>query len=716
MEMIREKELELLETLKLANTMNLKRLRNLQANQIYGEIEGKEIKIKGASNGNCELEGIAGDMKQDVRQGYNKLIYPFIDSTKTNNGVTFSDLGNGIIVANGTASADAYFNLSRPTLQSGTYLYTIDVIGSTTTFYAKFGTQIITNKATLNISEEFTPTESYLCVKKGTSVNNLIFKPMLIEGTIEKSFEQYGVMPSLDFPSDVEGVETYNILPLKDMEETDYDGLKISIKDNTITINGTSTKSIIIKNILKEDIVLNKGEYYLQYVTENTANINSGGLYFSDTGNSNIIISNFWNSNNKLLSVNNIQTISSSNSNLFSNVNQTYNNTKQKIMLVKKKKRDIFIPYGVIQTKIKNKNHFDIGSNNNEWSSFSDNGSKLTNLCGIPSTVDMTILNDKVSIDRYDTKNYMWIGKRIFIEKNTDYIITRKHSLPMEIRGFYTLNINSAGTKITVSNQEFNSGDFPYYFVVFYPKESGEYIEDFQIIEKSTDSNYTKHQNQKYQLLLGDKVLYGNENARDYFEIIIDKALYNLTGYKKITELKLVKNWEKVILDGTNKRITEKSGTTINNMFKFLGKTSKILRPSTNDVMVLTYSNCFYGKYSANYLYTHNLAGIAIETTGAIIIAFSKDNDITTIDLANEKLQELNNSGNPLYIVYQLNVPEEELIVDSLLISQIEEMINNIEVYDEETNISSDCYLKLKYCKSLQKYIENKIKEVSLNE
>ena len=210
--------------------------------------------------------------------------------------------------------------------------------------------------------------------------------------------------------------------------------------------------------------------------------------------------------------------------------------------------------------------------------------------------------------------------------------------------------------------------------------------------------------------------MYGNENARDYFEIIIDKALYNLTGYKKITELKLVKNWEKVILDGTNKRITEKSGTTINNMFKFLGKTSKILRPSTNDVMVLTYSNCFYGKYSANYLYTHNLEGIAIETTGAIIIAFSKDNDITTIDLANEKLQELNNSGNPLYVVYQLNVPEEELIVDSLLISQIEAMINNIEVYDEETNISSDCYLKLKYCKSLQKYIENKIKEASLNE
>ena len=39
--MLKEKELELLETLKLANDMNLKKFRDLQSNQIYGEIKNK---------------------------------------------------------------------------------------------------------------------------------------------------------------------------------------------------------------------------------------------------------------------------------------------------------------------------------------------------------------------------------------------------------------------------------------------------------------------------------------------------------------------------------------------------------------------------------------------------------------------------------------------------------------------------------------------------
>lgn len=709
--MLKEKELELLEILKLANDMNLKKFRDLQSNQIYGEIEGKEIKIKDASGGHCELD-IAGDMKQAVRQGYNKLVYPYIDTTKTTNGINFIDLFDGRVMANGEATADAYFNLSRSKIKAGTYLYTTGVSGSTSSYFCKFGTTNIINKSNLTFSEEFTPTESYICIKKGTKVSNLIFEPMLIEGNAEKEFEQYGVMPSLDYPSKIVGTEAYNKFYVVN-SKTEEAGIKVNkINLSSLIFNGTTNGIFYYELMNFNSLVLRRKMYFKKF-----GNFSGGKVLISyiKIGETSISYHNLDWENNKDKSFEVGTTL------IALYIQQPESNIKiegnLEILYTEYENKDKeFLPYNVVQTEIRNKNHFDIGSNNNEWSSFSDNGSKLTNLFGIPSTVDMTILNDKVSIDRYDTKNYMWIGKRIFIEKNTDYIITRKHSLPMEIRGFYTLNINSAGTKITVSNQEFNSGDFPYYFVVFYPKESGEYIEDFQIIEKSTDSNYTKHQNQKYQLLLGDKILYGNENARDYFEIIIDKALYNLTGYKKITELKLVKNWEKVILDGTNKRITEKSGTTINNMFKFLGKTSKILRPSTNDVMVLTYSNCFYGKYSANYLYTHNLAGIAIETTGAIIIAFSKDNDITTIDLANEKLQELNNSGNPLYVVYQLNVPEEELIVDSLLISQIEEMINNIEVYDEETNINSDCYLKLKYCKNLQKYIENKIKEVSSDE
>lgn len=701
--MLKEKELELLETLKLANDMNLKRIKDLQANQIYETIEGKEIKIKDASGGHCELECIAGDMKQAVRQGYNKLIYPFIDSTKTNNGVTFSDLGNGIIVANGTASADAYFNLSRPTLQSGTYLYTIDVIGSTTTFYAKFGTQIITNKATLNISEEFTPAESYLCVKKGTSVNNLIFKPMLIEGTIEKSFEQYGETPSMDFPSKIEGLETYNKFYVSNTK-TEEAGVKITKNNSSsLTFKGTVTSTFYYLLMDFKNLVLTEKMYFKKF-----GNFSGGKVLISYIKNGETSISY----HNLDWETNKDKSFEAGTTLIALYIQQPESKKiegKLEILYTEYENKDKeFVPYGVIQTKIQNKNYFDLGTNTDEWSTFRDNGSKLMKLVGIPDTVKMTIGKDKLTIDNYDTSNFYWIGKRIFLKKDYDYIVNYKHSLPWEIYGFDSLNVNAVGSKINVSEKSFNSSNYNYYFIVFYPKETGEYLENYQIIENGEDLSYIKHQEQNFQLYLGNRTLYGNNEIRDYFEVKIDENLYKCTGYKKITELKLIKNWIKVILDGSINKFSQKSGSTNNNIFKFLGITSKLVRPSTNNDSILGYSNYFLCNNSANYLFLNNIEGMAIENTGAIMIGFKKDNDITTVELANSKLEELNSLGNPVYIICKLNVPEEELIVDSLLISQIEEIINNIEVYEEETNINSDCYLKLKYCKNLQKYIENK--------
>lgn len=705
--MLKEKELELLETLKLANDMNLKKIRDLQSNQIHGEVEGKEIKIKDASGGHCELD-IAGDMKQAVRQGYNKLVYPYIDTTKTTNGINFIDLFDGRVMANGEATADAYFNLSRSKIKAGTYLYTTGVSGSTSSYFCKFGTTNIISKSNLTFSEEFTPTESYICIKKGTKVSNLIFEPMLIEGNAEKEFEQYGVMPSLDYPSKIVGTEAYNKFYVVN-SKTEEAGIKVNkINLSSLIFNGTTNGIFYYELMNFNSLVLRKKMYFKKF-----GNFSGGKVLISyiKNGETSISYHNLDWENNKDKSFEVGTTL------IALYIQQPESNIKiegnLEILYTEYENKDKeFLPYNVVQTEIRNKNHFDIGSNNNEWSSFSDNGSKLTNLFGIPSTVDMTILNDKVSIDRYDTKNYMWIGKRIFIEKNTDYIITRKHSLPMEIRGFYTLNINSAGTKITVSNQEFNSGDFPYYFVVFYPKESGEYIEDFQIIEKSADLNYIKHQNQKYQLSLGDRILYGDDNSRDNFVAYIDEDLYNKTGYKKIDELRIVRNWHKYTVTGNENFVFQ-----INNRFQLSTDAAGIPK-CFNSKTASTVSDIYCNmatKATPNQTYDNTIIDcISCSITGSFIyISLAGYSDL---QLFKQKLQELNTAGNPLYIIYRLLTPTEELITDSLLISQIEEMINNIEVYDEETNISSDCYLKLKYCKSLQKYIENKIKEVSLNE
>lgn len=48
--------------------------------------------------------------------GSNKLAYPYTDTTKTTNGITFTVNGEGDVVATGTATADAYFTIAQGTL------------------------------------------------------------------------------------------------------------------------------------------------------------------------------------------------------------------------------------------------------------------------------------------------------------------------------------------------------------------------------------------------------------------------------------------------------------------------------------------------------------------------------------------------------------------------------------------------------------------------
>ena len=48
--------------------------------------------------------------------GSNVLSYPYTDSTKTTNGITFTVNGEGDVVASGTANADAYFTIAQGTL------------------------------------------------------------------------------------------------------------------------------------------------------------------------------------------------------------------------------------------------------------------------------------------------------------------------------------------------------------------------------------------------------------------------------------------------------------------------------------------------------------------------------------------------------------------------------------------------------------------------
>lgn len=86
--------------------------------------EGAPLRLDECRGGNAEYEiwgnsGGVGDYDQSCGKyvipltayGKNLIPYPYRNTTKTTNGITFTDNGDGSVTANGTATAKAYFIL-----------------------------------------------------------------------------------------------------------------------------------------------------------------------------------------------------------------------------------------------------------------------------------------------------------------------------------------------------------------------------------------------------------------------------------------------------------------------------------------------------------------------------------------------------------------------------------------------------------------------------
>lgn len=131
----------------------------------------------------------------------NLIPFPYYDGMSlTRNGITFTVNADGSITANGTATATVSFILNHRIdgsmiLPKGTYTISgCPIGGSTTTYRVVIGKTSSTgsfevvardfgNGATFTLSEE---ADIYVGAEigNGTTVNNLVFKPMLVEGSV----------------------------------------------------------------------------------------------------------------------------------------------------------------------------------------------------------------------------------------------------------------------------------------------------------------------------------------------------------------------------------------------------------------------------------------------------------------------------------------------------------------------------------------------------
>lgn len=191
--------------------------------------------------------------------GKNLLPYPFGNTTKTVNGITFTDNGDGTVTANGTATETAQFfpkdSLNGPLLAPGTYTFSGCPEGGDWKTYCIRLTGFTADRDFGNGST-FTLTQATkvglaLTVSSGVTVENLVFKPQIESGSTKTDYEPYKEVGDLDAESGK------YVLPVtasgKNLISYPYsmatktaNGITFTDNgDGTVTANGTATAAAV---------------------------------------------------------------------------------------------------------------------------------------------------------------------------------------------------------------------------------------------------------------------------------------------------------------------------------------------------------------------------------------------------------------------------------------------------------------------------------------
>lgn len=201
--------------------------------------------------------------------GKNLIPYPFSNSTKTINGITFTDNGDGTITANGTATGIAELVILSRAVTSVTVKantkYTLSGTPSDGAYnkWYMYITGLSAAKSDMGKSVTFTGDDTdknvslIVKVSQGAVADNVVFKPMLEESETKTEFEPWcGV-----------GDKTKNLIPYPYASTTQtINGITFTDNgDGTITVDGTATSNVLypISTTSASTIYATNGKYYL---------------------------------------------------------------------------------------------------------------------------------------------------------------------------------------------------------------------------------------------------------------------------------------------------------------------------------------------------------------------------------------------------------------------------------------------------------------------
>ena len=231
---------------------------------------------------------LKGGHKQETRSGKNKIP---LSSAKTINGVNLSVDEKGIYTLSGTATGDCFFSIPLKSVLTADVSRTMSLqilngtASTTGAFYLAFrirnsngvygeaelkyksGTSKYTTKT---ITTECATAE--ITVVSGTTLNNIKLAIQLEDGTKSTSIEQYGMMPSTDYPSKIKTVgSNVNLFDKDNVNKLN------AVLDVSSIVANPSGKSFYIKVKSDTAYTISRKIVGSRFVVGTTANLPAAG-------------------------------------------------------------------------------------------------------------------------------------------------------------------------------------------------------------------------------------------------------------------------------------------------------------------------------------------------------------------------------------------------------------------------------------------------------
>lgn len=595
--------------------------------------DGKTLIIDNSVyNTNLKLQ-LYGKSTQETRSGKN-LFKPI--ATGIRNGITFTNNGDGSYTLNGTATGNTSFYVTGLNYKIGTYTLSLNnsVAISNGGFYAQMETSAGIIKKIFDVINAYrtaTTTASItalsIVIPSGLTLNNFIFKPQLEEGSTATSFEPYGVMPSPDYPSEIENMKGKNLINsnLPVGSET-KDGITLTNNsDGTYTVKGTATKTTGI-DLTTQNVIKLKGDTYYTNSIEILNGTMDGAITVSVKGKDGATIYNYINltpSNHKnTIKAKEDLTVVRYN---YYIVEGTTVDFKFRVQLEKGSIATRYVPYGNIQIVETGKNiaKFDPSKNTNinSWIYTSNVANNITaTKKGTGDSFYATFVANVVKDEQY-----------VFSTSTSNHISMYCYSDKLwgtVIKGLSAIGLSSAVPLKFTSNY---TGQM---VIGLYSTTTSVEAKDFQLEKGPIATPYEPYTEEVVNIdLKGNELCSLPNGTKD--ELIV-----------KDGRAKIIKKIGKVVLDGSD----DESWTKRNDGD---GISTISFNYNINNIGAINQMNNRFQKSTSS---TDGIEGLAIPSQLIQIYIQIKRNRLSTLDVTGFKawLQ-----ANPVVLQYELETPEE---------------------------------------------------------